>query len=374
MQRRRIRPGADGLVARGRDPKHFGVHGLQFGSFFIDDDRERVRELIRPYIEWEAQAMDDWYEEAARSGHDAPLQRAFEERRLERLPGVDEMIVETAAESIAAIETKLEEAPYTHLVFGAGSTLPAGMPLDQMAPYLERFAQEVIPPFSRKAMRTVVSHRGGAHEGVSVVLRLGSIDLVDSDLAITGADRHDRLSIKRGHELGDQSVADLYWTRADRMVSVREQVGMADSDHVMSFRRIACLGHADAGPAAGVLMVLSDCGDPHEPGGFETWYIEHLEHVIDNADFFAAGLFKCDDEGRVAQYLAMYESESTDIVAAWKQLMRWWSEDGSASPDSMVFRARLPRDRNVTPRCRCRTRAAGLSPIVARWISCRRGT
>ena len=48
-------------------------------------------------------------------------------------------------EIVSTIEEKLEEAPYTHLVWGGGNTTPSGYPPEKMYPYMERFAREVIP-------------------------------------------------------------------------------------------------------------------------------------------------------------------------------------------------------------------------------------
>lgn len=141
---------SDALTARGKNPADYGVHGMVLGSFFISDDPERTREQIRPYIEWEATSMEGWYEEAAESGHDAPLLKSMREADgLGGAPTAEAMVVSDAAQTIRAIEAKLEEAPYTHLVFGGGNTNPSGMPTSEMAPYLERFAREVIPHFQR---------------------------------------------------------------------------------------------------------------------------------------------------------------------------------------------------------------------------------
>ena len=62
-------------------------------------------------------------------------------------PALADAVVADAAETIRTIEAKLEEAPYTHLVFGGGNTTPSGLPAAKMIPYLERFAREVIPHF-----------------------------------------------------------------------------------------------------------------------------------------------------------------------------------------------------------------------------------
>jgi hypothetical protein len=103
--------------------------------------------------------MAGWYDEAADSGHD-PAIVAARERGQFRLSTVlgdapefdaeavkHRLIVTDPAESIAAINRKLQEAPYTHLVFGGGNTTPSGMRAERMYPYLERFAKEVIPAF-----------------------------------------------------------------------------------------------------------------------------------------------------------------------------------------------------------------------------------
>ena len=138
---------ASTLRERGRDPRDFGVHGMMLDAFFISDDPERTRERIRPFVEFDATAMAGWYEESARSGHDPVLLDLLESGKGMRPPGLEEMVVPDASHSIRAIERKLEEAPYTHLVFGGGNTTPSGLPADEMLPYLERFAREVIPHF-----------------------------------------------------------------------------------------------------------------------------------------------------------------------------------------------------------------------------------
>jgi len=138
---------AESLRERGRDPKDFGVHGMLLGSFFISDDPDRTRAEIRPYLDWERAAMAGWYEEAATSGHDPVLLESMKRGKGMTPPALADAVVPDASETIRAIEEKLEEAPYTHLVFGGGSTTPPGMPAAQMIPYLERFAREVIPHF-----------------------------------------------------------------------------------------------------------------------------------------------------------------------------------------------------------------------------------
>ncbi|MCH2169518.1 LLM class flavin-dependent oxidoreductase [Myxococcota bacterium] len=92
-------------------------------------------------------AMAGWYEESAMSGHDPVLLDFLQSGEAMRPPGIGEMVVPDASHSIRAIERKLEEAPYTHLVFGGGNTTPSGLPAEEMLPYLERFAREVIPYF-----------------------------------------------------------------------------------------------------------------------------------------------------------------------------------------------------------------------------------
>ncbi len=136
-----------GLRERGRDPKDFGVHGMVLGSFFISDDPDRTRAEIRPYLEWEQTAMAGWYEESAESGHDPVLLEAMRQGEGMTPPAPADAVVADASETIRAIEVKLEEAPYTHLVFGGGNTTPSGMPAAKMIPYLERFAREVMPHF-----------------------------------------------------------------------------------------------------------------------------------------------------------------------------------------------------------------------------------
>ena len=138
---------AEGLRARGRDPSDFGVHGMMLGSFFISDDPDRTREEIRPYLDWEQTAMAGWYEESATSGHDPVLLEAMRGGMRMRPPSVADYVVRDGSEIVAAVERKLEEAPYTHLVFGGGNTTPAGFPAEKMYPYLERFAREVIERF-----------------------------------------------------------------------------------------------------------------------------------------------------------------------------------------------------------------------------------
>ena len=64
---------SDGLHARGRDPKDFGLQGMIVDSFFISDEPAATMEEIRPYVEWQSAAMKGWYEESAYSGHDPAL-------------------------------------------------------------------------------------------------------------------------------------------------------------------------------------------------------------------------------------------------------------------------------------------------------------
>jgi len=135
------------LRERGRDSRDFGVHGMMLDSFFISDDPERTRDQLRPFVDFDATAMAGWYEESALSGHDPVLLEMMESGGGMRPPGLEEMVVEDASHTIRAIEKKLEEAPYTHLVFGGGNTTPSGLPPEEMLPYLERFAREVIPHF-----------------------------------------------------------------------------------------------------------------------------------------------------------------------------------------------------------------------------------
>ena len=135
------------LRERGRDPRDFGVHGMMLDSFFISDHPERTREQLRPFVDFDAKAMAGWYEESALSGHDPVLLKMMESGGGMRPPGLQEMVVPDASVSIRAIEKKLEEAPYTHLVFGGGNTTPSGLSPQEMLPYLERFAREVIPHF-----------------------------------------------------------------------------------------------------------------------------------------------------------------------------------------------------------------------------------
>ncbi|MBW2271011.1 MAG: LLM class flavin-dependent oxidoreductase [Deltaproteobacteria bacterium] len=138
---------ASTLRERGRNPAEFGVHGMMLDSFFISDDPGRTREQLRPFVEFDATAMAGWYEESALSGHDPVLLEMMESGGGMRPPGLEEMVVPDASHTIRAIERKLEEAPYTHLVFGGGNTTPSGLSAGEMFPYLERFAREVIPHF-----------------------------------------------------------------------------------------------------------------------------------------------------------------------------------------------------------------------------------
>ena len=138
---------AETLRERGRDPADFGVHGMMLDSFFISDDPEKTKALIRPHVEFDMTAMAGWYEESATSGHDPVLLAAMQSGQGMTPPTVDDMVVPDAAHTIASIERKLDEAPYTHLVFGGGNTTPSGLGNDAMLPYLERFAREVIPHF-----------------------------------------------------------------------------------------------------------------------------------------------------------------------------------------------------------------------------------
>ena len=139
---------AETLRERGRDPADYGVHGMILGSFMISDDPERAFEEVRPHLEWERTAMEGWYEESAQSGHDPVLLDAMD--RGQRGGGgraIENDVVGDPAETIKVIEAKLEEAPYTHMVFGGGNTTPSGFRAKNFYPYLERFAKEVIPHF-----------------------------------------------------------------------------------------------------------------------------------------------------------------------------------------------------------------------------------
>ena len=140
---------AAALRARGRDPADYGVHGMINDHFFISDDPENTREEIRPYIEWQASAMAGWYEESAESGHDPTLLEALRRMGPAARPrsDVSSFVVSDASQIVKRIEAKLEEAPYTHLVWGGGNTTPSGFPAKKMYPYMERFAREVIPRF-----------------------------------------------------------------------------------------------------------------------------------------------------------------------------------------------------------------------------------
>ena len=140
---------ADLLLSRGRNPANYGVHGMIVDSFFISDDPEQTLAQIGPYVRWQMQAMNGWYEESATSGHDPALLRAMQDRRpgQGRVWDLSGFVVSSADTIVQRIEEKREEVPYTHLVWGGGNTTPSGYPPERMYPYLERFAKEVIPRF-----------------------------------------------------------------------------------------------------------------------------------------------------------------------------------------------------------------------------------
>lgn len=134
----------DALRARGRDPNQFGLQGMIVDSFFITDDRDKTIEEIRPYVHWQSTAMKGWYEESAYSGHDPALLKVLQSKGRRTSWGLDGYVVDDAGEIVRRIDAKLEEVPYTHLVFGGGNTTPSGLPAKKMYPYMERFAHEVI--------------------------------------------------------------------------------------------------------------------------------------------------------------------------------------------------------------------------------------
>ena len=61
--------------------------------------------------------------------------------------GSEGYVVDDPGEIARRVEAKLDEAPYTHLVFGGGNTTPSGFPAKKMYPYMERFARGVIDRF-----------------------------------------------------------------------------------------------------------------------------------------------------------------------------------------------------------------------------------
>ena len=125
---------SDGLRARGRDPKDFGLQGMIVDSFFISDDPDATMEEIRPYVEWQSTAMKGWYEESALSGHDPALLEVLQREGRRRSWGLRGYVVDDAGGDRAARGGQARRSAVHPLRLRRGQHDAFGFPCEEDVP------------------------------------------------------------------------------------------------------------------------------------------------------------------------------------------------------------------------------------------------